>query len=274
MYTDMMVRSPYPSVNVDPSMYSSIGRRKPLTQADAARNSKPSPPGYNDKPPLLGTTPDPAWDWGYSIPSLQAGIAPMLPKSFGPANLSLGRALGLAGALGEEENKRQQEAFNLIRNQLAKSNRMDAGLTQEEIDLRLGQASDAASERMLQGGRAARGMMGTMGMTGGGRAGALEGQLRLGRMGQIQGARGALAVEEAARRGEAANRMFQRAGQAAEFINQGPSMLLLDQLNSTIDTALNAFIGQKQADAADKASRRSMWASILGGGIGAIFGRK
>lgn len=203
-------------------------------------------------------------NFNLDLGSLQEGALGVLPGSFASAGRPLGQSLGLATQLADEENRRNREAANMMRLQFERANRMNAGLTQQEIDLRLGQASDAASEQMLQGARSARGLLGASGVRGGGMSGAIEGQLRLGRMGQIQQSRTGLAVEEAARRAQAANQQFANAAALAEFTSKGPSMLQLDQLNSVIDTGLNAFIGEKQAQAARKASRDSKKSSVLG----------
>jgi hypothetical protein len=202
-------------------------------------------------------------NYNLDLGSLQEGALGLLPRSFSSAGRPLGQSLGLATQLADEENRRNREAANMMRLQFERANRMNAGLTQQEIDLRLGQASDAASEQMLQGARSARGLLGASGVRGGGMSGAIEGQLRLGRMGQIQQSRTGLAVEEAARRAQAANQQFANAAALAEFTSKGPSMLQLDQLNSVIDTGLNAFIGEKQAQAARKASRDNKKGSIL-----------
>ena len=203
-------------------------------------------------------------NFNLDLGSLQEAALGMLPKNFAGAQRSLGQSLGLATQLGEEENRRNQAALELMRQQFDIANRMGAGMSQNEIDLRLGRASDAATEGMMQNASAARSLLGATGVTGGGQAAALEGAMRLGRMGQIQASRRDLAVEEAARRAQSANEQFARANALAEYTARGPSMLQLDQLNSVIDTGLNAFIGEQQARAARKASKDSKNSSILG----------
>lgn len=203
-------------------------------------------------------------NFNLDLGSLQEGMSGLLPKNWSNAARPLGQSLGLATQLGEEENRRNQAALDLMRQQFDIANKMSGGLSQQEIDLRLGRASDAATEGMMQNASAARSLLGASGVTGGGQAAALEGAMRLGRMGQIQASRRDLAVEEAARRAQAATDQFARAGQLAQFTARGPSMLQLDQLNSVIDTGLNAFIGEQQARAARKASKDSKNSSILG----------
>lgn len=203
-------------------------------------------------------------NYNLDLGSLQEAALGILPKNFAGANRSLGQSLGLATQLSEEENRRNQAAVDFMRQQFDITNKMSGGLSQQEIDLRLGRASDAATEGMMQNASAARSLLGATGVTGGGQAAALEGAMRLGRMAQIQGARRDLAAEEAARRAQAANEQFNRAGVLGEYMSRGPSMLQLDQLNSVIDTGLNAFIGEQQARAARKASKDSKNASILG----------
>lgn len=209
-------------------------------------------------------------EYNLDLKSLQEGAVGMLPGAFAGAALPLGQGLGLATQIGDEENRRQQAAFEMIRKQLEMSNRMDMGMTPDEINLRLGQVSDAATESMMQNASAARSMLGASGVFGGSQAAAMEGALRLGRMAQIQGGRTKLAVEEAARRADAANSMFERTGRAAEFLSQGPSMLQLDQLNSMVDVGLNAFIGERQAQAAKSAAKDNKRGGIASAVIGAL----
>lgn len=212
-------------------------------------------PKEEAKPPNLST------DLG-NLQDLIGGLMPVKGdwQQFEPI---LGASQGKASELAAEEDRRLNEARQMIARQLAESNRMSTGLTQQEIDMRLGRSADAASESMMQGASSARSMLGQTGVIGGTQAAALEGALRMGRMAHIQSSRTSLAVEEAARRAQAANDAFSRTSTAAAFMSQGPSMLELDQLNSIVDVGMNAFLGERQVQAAKKASSDNKKASTI-----------
>lgn len=189
-------------------------------------------------------------------------------------NQAAGAALGLANELAGEENRRQGQTVSFLTEQFNRAN-ASARPQPGQMAAMMGRATDAATGQSLDEWRGLRDYLGSAGVTGGGLAAGLGAQIELGRMAQVQGSKRDLAIWEAERQAQQASDQFLRSLQLGQVMNQSPSMLLLDQLNSTADRQTNLDLGRaqiglgrEQLRASRRAADQQFWGDLIGGGLG------
>jgi hypothetical protein len=218
----------------------------------------------------------PAPALGTGLDDLKSGLAGLLPAGWGAYAGPLGQSLDLASGLAAVENQRYGEASGMLRQQHQRLLQANKGMGQQEIDARMGRASDAATGQSLDNWKGLRDQLGAAGVTGGGMAAGLGGQIELGRLAQIQGSKRDIAIAEAERRSRAATDNFMASLGLGNFLNQSPSMLQLDQFNSLLDFGSNVTLGEKEIEASKYAANKQAKAgktSAIGSIIGGILGR-
>jgi hypothetical protein len=238
----------------------------PYYDAQGNRTTPPSTPGWG---PTGAQAPAPVTATGGLKDSL-AGLLPGNWQGFAPA---LGQSMDLASGLAGQENARHAEALKLLQGEFQRANNASAGMGQQEIDARMGRASDSATGQSLGDWGTLRSQLGQMGVTGGGLAAGLGAQLELGRLGQIQGSKRDIAIAEMERQSSEASNRYLRSMGLANFMNESPSMLELDQFNSLIDTGLNAQLGERGVEASKYSARqqkKGAKAGALGSAIGGL----
>lgn len=183
-----------------------------------------------------------------------------------------------AGRLADTEDSRRGETLGFLRGEFDRAN-ADSAIKPGEMAMRLGRATDAATGQSLDQWSTLRDALGSAGITGGGLAAGLGSQIELGRLGQITGAKRDLAIYESERQAKSASDRFLRSLGLAEYMNQGPSMALMDQLNNVISVNLNRDLGRMQlmaaregADATRDAGDQAFWGSLIQGGLSLVSG--
>lgn len=194
-------------------------------------------------------------------------------------NQGLDVLLGMSADLTNRENANRAGAVSFLQDQFGRANAADRGMTPEEINLRMGRATDAATGQSLDQWGALRDMLGGAGITGGGLAAGLGAQIELGRLGQIQGSKRDLMVYEAERRSKAASDQFLRSLGLAEMMAQGPSDRLLGTMEGIFDYRQNERLGRAEVslareglEAQSRAGDQAFWGSIFQGGLGVLGG--
>lgn len=214
---------------------------------------------------------------GLSPEDLRGSIEGILPAGWERFKGPLGQSMDLAGSLASEENANRQRGLTTARGGFERMRRANRPMSQDQIDLKMGKATDAASGQSLDKWGALRSQLGEMGNIGGGLAAGLGSQIELGRLGQIQGSKRDIAIAEAERQSQNAANEFMASLNLGNFEAQGPSMLALDQFNSLLDFGSNATLGEKEIEAGKyaakqsaKAGKQSMIGSIFGGLLGGL----
>lgn len=194
-------------------------------------------------------------------------------------NQGLDVLLGLSSELAGREDQNRAGAIGFLTGQFNRANAASGGMTPDEINQRMGRATDAAAGQSLDQWSGLRDMLGGAGITGGGLAAGLGAQIELGRLAQIQGSKRDLAIYEAERRSKAASDQYLRSLGLAEIMAQGPSDRLLGTMESIFDYRQNERLGRAQIglareglevqkDAADQA----FWGNIFQGGASILAG--
>lgn len=180
--------------------------------------------------------------------------------------------LEMARQLAGQENANLASTKNFLMGARNERNAAQAGA--DNMDLKLGRIADGATNQSLDQFAGLRDYLGGAGITGGGLAAGMYGQLELQRVGQMTEGERDLRIAEADRRARQASDNFLQDLGLGSFLNQSPSMLLLDQVNGTIgwqsdETDRNAQIREARAsrDQAERESKRNMWGSIFGGAL-------
>lgn len=188
-------------------------------------------------------------------------------------NQAAGASLGLAAELSGQENARRDQTLGFLQGQFNQANAASQ-TAPGDLGLRMGRATDSASGQALDQWKGLRDMLGGAGVTGGGLAAGLGSQIELGRLNQIQGSKRDLAVFESERRAKSASDQFLRSLGVADVMNQGPSMILSDTLNSISDRQDNLALGRAQIGLGREqvqVSREASRNQLLGAGLGGLF---
>lgn len=186
--------------------------------------------------------------------------------------------LGLADTLSRQENANTERTRSFLtesrnRNQAAMQGSLG---TASQM---FGQYADLASGQHLSRVSGLANYLGGAGITGGGLAADLFNQSDIARQAQISEGMRDISIKEANRRGQMASDMFLQDLSLAPYLNQSPSMLLLDQVNGTAGWMQDFALGRAQVNEsrenrrqAERDSERAMWGSIGGGLLGALGG--
>lgn len=244
--------------------------RNSLPYYDPQGNRTTPPPQFNPwGAPATPTAPPPVQTQG----GLKEGLAGLLPSNWqgfaGPIGTSMDLASGLAG----QENERYASSLKMLQQEFSRANSASKGMGQDEINARLGRASDAATGQSLDNFKGLRSQLGEMGVTGGGLAAGLGSQIELGRLAQIQGSKRDVAIAEMERQSQEASNRYLRSMGVANFMNQSPSMIEMDQYNSLLDLGLNAQLGERGVEASRYAARqqkKGAKAGAVGSAIGGL----
>lgn len=186
--------------------------------------------------------------------------------------------LNLAEQLAKEEDANTAKTRDFLmgsrnKNQAA----MEASLgTASQM---FGKYADQASGNALNQFRGLSDYLGGAGITGGGLAAGLGAQIDLQRQGQISEGMRDISIREGERRGQMASDMFLQDLSLAPYLNQSPSMLLLDETNSLAAAMQESTLGWGQINAskeiaarASKDAKKNMWGSIGAGALQGVLG--
>lgn len=188
-------------------------------------------------------------------------------------SLPVRAGLNLADRLSQEENTRHAGALQGLRGARDRANTMASG-SLSTLPMQFGQQADMAMGQALDNWKGLSDYLGGAGITGGGLAAGLGAQIDLQRMAQMNEGQRDVAIKMADRSASIASDNFLRDLGVANFENQSPSMLLLDQLNGTANWNLDFNLGRAQINESRynrEESRRqadnAFWGDIITGGL-------